>query len=122
MKEAETEPMKEAETGLHIKVYSDVPPTKLTYEGCGYCGDIGMCVGSGADRWEYEKFVSLFNEEVDAMLNTLVCDEDELDEKGCKWFMQVLELVNCLSDPKTINYMLGNGSIRSDAGSSCDVK
>ncbi|GJX08329.1 uncharacterized ATP-dependent helicase YprA [Tanacetum coccineum] len=63
---------------------------------------------------------SLFNEEVDEMLNTLLsCDEDELDEKGCKWFMLVLESVNCLSDPKTSNCMLGNGSIRSGAGSSC---
>ena len=53
---------------------------------------------------------SLFNEEIDEMLNTLLSCEDELDEKGCK-FMQVLESVNCLSDSKTSNCMLGNGRI-----------
>ncbi|PWA79027.1 nucleic acid binding,ATP-dependent helicase [Artemisia annua] len=63
---------------------------------------------------------SLFNEEIDEMLNTmLLCGENELDEKGCKWFMQVLDSVNCLSDPKTSDCMLRNGSIRSSADSSC---
>ncbi|PWA62577.1 Small GTPase superfamily, ARF/SAR type [Artemisia annua] len=36
---------------------------------------------------------SWFTEEVDEMLNTLLsCDENEIDIKGCKWFMQVLDL------------------------------
>ncbi|XP_023761523.1 uncharacterized protein LOC111909963 isoform X1 [Lactuca sativa] len=58
-------------------------------------------------RNEAEK--SLIDEAINKLLNTLQsCDSDELDEKSCEGFMQVLESVNCLSDPKTRNCMLMN--------------
>lgn len=62
-------------------------------------------------RNEAEK--SLIDEAINKLLNTLQsCDSDELDEKSCEGFMQVLESVNCLSDPKTRNCMLMNENTR----------
>ncbi|KAD4888870.1 hypothetical protein E3N88_20943 [Mikania micrantha] len=57
-------------------------------------------------------FESLFDEAVLILSALQTCDDDELDEKICEKFVQVLELVNCLSDPKSKNCMLWNTNIR----------
>ncbi|KAI3785640.1 hypothetical protein L1987_44764 [Smallanthus sonchifolius] len=61
-----------------------------------------------ADRGDFESLV----DETVLILNTLQsCDSDELDVKSCEKFMQVLESVNCLYDPKSKNCMLRNTNI-----------
>nr|XP_043614389.1 uncharacterized ATP-dependent helicase YprA [Erigeron canadensis] len=67
----------------------------------------------------------LFDEGMNELLNVLEkCDGDELGEERCAKFLQVLELVNCLSDSKTSECMLrkantGSSGISFGVESSC---
>ncbi|XP_024970556.1 uncharacterized protein LOC112509694 isoform X2 [Cynara cardunculus var. scolymus] len=75
--------------------------------------DVGSTNSDNQNKANKRNCKSLFDEAIHEFLNTLQsCHNDELDEKSCERFMQILESVNCLSDPGTRNCIIGTANIR----------
>ncbi|KAK9066603.1 hypothetical protein SSX86_013926 [Deinandra increscens subsp. villosa] len=71
------------------------------------------CAYSNTSNTQNEADRRNFESLIDEAISTLQsCDSDEVDDKSFEKLMQVLESVNCLSDPESMSCMLRNKNIR----------